>query len=120
MRSEFAAWNDPPMDDESRRGGNRVSYMHEVLLDYEGTKMTLNALDISPQGIGVWGPASCPAGAFKLSLNLDDSMGPLVVDAKVARQFQSDGGAVWGISFLNVDAAAQQRLDAYIARQNAA
>jgi hypothetical protein len=108
------------MDDETRRGGDRVSYMHEVLLDYEGTKMTLNALDISADGVGVWGPASCPAGAFKLSLPLDDQLGPLLVDGKVARQFQSDGGAVWGITFLNMSESAKQRLEAYIARQNAA
>lgn len=108
------------MDDESRRGGDRVSYMHEVLLNYEGTKMTLNALDLSPQGVGVWGPASCPAGPFKLSLPLDDSLGPLVVDAKVARQFQSDGGAVWGIHFIDLDDEAKRRLADYIARQHAA
>ena len=55
------------MEDESRRTGDRVSYMSEVQLDYEGMKMTLNALDLSSEGVGVWGPAQCPAGSFKLS-----------------------------------------------------
>jgi hypothetical protein len=91
--------------------------MSEVLLDYEGTKMTLNALDLSADGVGVWGPAQCPAGAFKLSLPLDDALGTLTVDAKVARQFQSDGGSVWGITFIDLDVAAKQRLRSYIARQ---
>ena len=107
------------MEDESRRTGDRVSYMSEVQLDYEGMKMTLNALDLSSEGVGVWGPAQCPAGSFKLSLPLDDSLGSLVVEAKVARQFQSDCGSVWGIEFLGLEEAAKKRLEAYIARQNA-
>ncbi len=106
------------MDEATRRGGDRVSYMHEVLVDYEGSQMTLNGLDISPNGMGLWGPTNCPAGLFKVTVPLDDSLDPLQAQARVVRQFHSDGGAVWGVAFENLDAASKRRLERFIERQS--
>ena len=94
--------------------------MSEVQVDYEGTKMTLNGLDLSPTGMGLWGPTNCPAGTFKVSLQLDDALAPLEANARVVRQFHSDGGAVWGVAFDGLDAEGERRLQSYIARQAAA
>lgn len=108
------------MENDTRRVGDRVSYMHEVTVDYEGTKLTLSGLDISPSGMGLWGPTNCPAGVFELTLPLDDAMDPIVTRARVVRQFHSDGGSVWGVTFEGLADAARQRLERYIERQRAA
>lgn len=105
------------MDDELRLNGPRVSYTDDVVVENKGEATTLSGLDLSAGGLGVWGPAECPSGTFKISLPLSDELGALVVEAKVARQFQSDGGAVWGISFISLSEAAKRRLRAHVARE---
>ena len=100
-----------------RLHGPRVSYTDDVVVEDKGTATTLSGLDLSAGGLGVWGPAECPSGTFKVSFALSDKLERLVVEAKVARQFQSDGGAVWGISFVGLSELAKKRLRAHVARE---
>jgi len=88
--------------------------MQEVTIDYEGSQMSLSALDLSANGVGVWGPARCPAGPFKVSLPIEDGGPPLKATGRVVRQYHSDGGSVWGIQFTDIDDASSQRLAAYV------
>ena len=103
------------MDDATRRSSPRVSFMKEIKVEHEGATTTLTALDLSTGGIGAWGPEEC-ATQCRISLPLDDGQDELVVQGEVARCFRSDGGSVWGIRFVDLDASATRRLEAHVAR----
>lgn len=94
--------------------------MQEVTIDYEGSQMTLSALDLSTNGVGVWGPARCPAGPFKVSFPIDDGGAALKATGRVVRQYHSDGGSVWGIQFTEIDEASARRLAEFVASLSSA
>jgi hypothetical protein len=66
----------------------------------------------------VWAPYKAPAGALILRLSLGEE--ELTLQGRVAREFESDGGAVWGIEFFGLDARAAEMLNRYIADNSAA
>lgn len=101
--------------DESRRSAPRVSYMKEVRVEHAGMTTTFTALDLSTGGIGLWGSDECPSSC-SLALPLEDDEEEVVLRGEVARRFQSDGGSVWGIRFVDVQPAVERRLAALVSR----
>lgn len=100
---------------DDRRGSGRVYILTTVNIELNGRSMEATALDLSVSGISIWAPEGEDAsGPIKIEMVIDDH-GPMVLTGKVARQFESDGGAVWGIAFQGVDAAITARLEAYLA-----
>ncbi len=100
---------------DDRRGSDRVYIMTTVKLAIDGETVEATALDLSVSGVSVWAPeVRAPAGALGIEMVID-AAGPLRLTGKLARQFESDGGSVWGIAFDGVDAGTLQRLERYLA-----
>ncbi len=70
-------------------------------------------LDVGLTGIAIWATGSRPSGPVRLRLPLEDGLPPLEVDGQIAREFRSDGGAVWGIEFQDLGTLALERLQRY-------
>jgi hypothetical protein len=99
---------------DDRRGSGRVYIMTTVRLEIGGQTLDATAMDLSLTGVSVWAPEGVePKGPLTIGMEIDDA-GPLKLQGTVARQFESDGGSVWGIHFENVDPAVTARIDAYI------
>lgn len=99
---------------DDRRGSGRVYIMTTVSLQVGGQTVEATAMDLSLTGISVWAPEGIsPSGPLKVTMQIDDP-GPITLDGTVARQFESDGGSVWGIHFENVDPAITARIEAYV------
>ena len=77
-------------------------------------------MDLGLNGFSVWGTEFAPRGEFEVSVPLDDDLAPLVGRARIARQFVSDGGAVWGLEFVDPSPEARYRLRNYVERHQAA
>lgn len=73
------------------------------------------SLDISETGMAVWADGDAPLGRVELLFELDAS--PVHLVGHIARQFQSDGGAVWGIAFDSLDRARLRVIERYIFSQ---
>ena len=99
---------------DDRRGSGRVYIMTTVGLEVGGQTMDATAMDLSLTGVSVWAPEGVsPGGVLKVTMQIDDT-GPITLEGTVARQFESDGGSVWGIHFQNVDPAITARIEAYL------
>lgn len=84
-------------DHSEGRLARRVSVSHEVILEYGGRCMRVPAMDLSRRGISVWAPGKAPGETLRITMAVDNR--PVILRGRVARQFESDGGAVWGIEF---------------------
>ncbi|GEM_PF-5660671 len=73
----------------------------------------LTSLNLSSSGIALWGPSKAPTGALRLDLPLGSEH--VQVRGRVVREFESDGGSVWGIEFVGVDAGVRGTIASYIA-----
>jgi hypothetical protein len=99
---------------DDRRGSGRVYIMNTVSLVIGGQTLEATAMDLSMTGVSVWAPEGVdPSGGLTVTLQIDDP-GPITLQGKVARKFESDGGSVWGIHFENVDPAITARIEAYV------
>lgn len=70
---------------------------HEVVLEYGGHSVRVPAMDLSHHGLSVWAPGKAPQTPLRITMAIDNR--PVILKGRVARQFESDGGAVWGIEF---------------------
>ncbi len=104
-------------DDDERRNSERASLMTEVEVEFGGQTLTTTALDISRTGLSVWAPEAAPGVELVLRFELEGSR--LTVRGHVAREFHSDGGAVWGMAFLDLDEQLEARFVEYVARNAA-
>lgn len=82
------------MDDTDGRQAERVALSREVLLELT---MRVNAMDLSSKGISVWVPEMNTNEPIRVTIAIDGR--PLVLSGRVVRQFDSDGGAIWGLEF---------------------
>jgi hypothetical protein len=99
---------------DDRRGSGRVYIMTTATLEVNGQSIEATAMDISATGISVWAPEGVnPSGPIGLQFEIDEK-GPIKLTGVLARQFESDGGSVWGIHFEGVDPAITKRLEAYV------
>lgn len=99
---------------DDRRGSGRVYIMTTATLEFDGHTVQATAMDLSLSGLAVWAPeGATPGGNVLIKMEID-GQGIFEVDATLARQFESDGGAVWGLAFQGIDAAKHARLDAYL------
>ncbi len=99
---------------DDRRGSGRVYILTTVSIELNGRVMDATALDLSVSGISIWAPEGETAnGPIKIKMVIDDH-GPLLVTGKLAREFESDGGSVWGIAFQGIDDGVTKRLEAYL------
>lgn len=80
----------------------------------DGNEMEATAFDIGRRGISIWASGVRPDGLVRLTIPLDESEPPLVVDGRVVREFESDGGAVWGIEFVDLPEADAMRLARFV------
>ena len=90
--------------------------MRPVSVGTDGDPVQATTLDLSETGIAVWGPEGPPPKAVELTFELDDGE-PLALRGVVVRQFESDGGAVWGIEFRELESSARARLRAFVDAQ---
>jgi len=90
------------------RRAQRVSVSHEVILEYGGRSMRVPAMDLSRRGVSVWAPGKAPQTPLRITMAIADR--PVVLRGRVARQFESDGGAVWGIEFASDEGGDQENL----------
>lgn len=98
-----------------RRDATRVSLLSEVTVELPtGREVSATALDISVTGISVWAPGMAPRQAVKVRLELADGSAPIEVAARVAREFESDGGSVWGMEFQGLDEETRARLSIFV------
>ena len=99
---------------DDRRGSGRVYIMTTATLDVGGQTIEATAMDVSATGISVWAPEGVdPSGPIGITFQIDDA-GPIRLTGILARQFESDGGSVWGIHFEGVDPSVTKRLEAYV------
>lgn len=99
---------------DDRRGSGRVHIMTTATLDLAGRTVQATAMDLSLSGISVWAPSGeTPSARLKVTIEIDDR-GPMCIEGQLARQFESDGGAVWGIAFVGLGTADHARIDAYL------
>ena len=97
-----------------RRGDPRIGVMASVQIDLGGAQLEATALDMSISGISVWAPQGIkPIGEFKITMTVDHR-GAIVVPARLKREFQSDGGAVWGLAFGELPPEVAARIEAYL------
>lgn len=54
-------------------------------------------MDLSRRGVSVWAPGKATHEPLRITMAIGDR--PVILRGRVARQFESDGGAVWGIEF---------------------
>lgn len=100
---------------DDRRGSGRVYILTTVDIELNGKALQATALDLSVSGISIWAPEGEDSSSpIQIKMQIDDQ-GPITVTGKVARQFESDGGAVWGIAFQDLADGIEQRLEAYLA-----
>jgi hypothetical protein len=92
---------------EGRRAP-RVSVSHEVVLEYGGYTMRVSAMDLSHRGLSVWAAGKAPQTPLRITMAINDR--PVILKGRVARQFESDGGAVWGIEFADAEGDDQENL----------
>lgn len=104
------------MDDKERRGAVRAHVMVDVKIVGEQRTIQATSLDLSPSGISVWADdGHAPQGTLELSFDLEGTS--LSAKGRLARSFQSDGGAVWGIEFADLDAGTKYQLNSFLDRQ---
>jgi c-di-GMP-binding flagellar brake protein YcgR len=97
-----------------RRGDERQSVMLTVEIDLGGAQMTATSMDLSASGISVWAPDGIkPLGEFNVSFEFD-RRGPITLPARVAREYESDGGSVWGLAFGYVPPEIAARIESYL------
>jgi hypothetical protein len=97
-----------------RRVSDRIHVMESVEIDLGGARLEATALDLSVTGVSVWAPQGItPVGDFTITMRLDQR-GPMKVAARLAREFESDGGAVWGIAFVDPPPEVCARIEAYL------
>lgn len=63
--------------------------------------MRVPAMDLSRRGLSVWAPGKAPQTPLRITMAIQDR--PVILKGRIARQFESDGGAVWGIEFAEDD-----------------
>jgi len=104
------------MDETERRGAARAHVMVDVKIVGEQRTIQATSLDLSPTGISVWADdGHAPRGELELTFDLDGTQ--LNAKGRMARSFQSDGGAVWGIEFSPLDPATKIRLLNFLDKQ---
>ena len=104
------------MDSTERRGAERAHVMVDVTIIGEARTIQATSLDLSPTGISVWADdGNAPRGELELKFDLDGTS--LETRGRLARSFQSDGGAVWGIEFSKLDPSTKYALDSFLDRQ---
>jgi hypothetical protein len=81
----------------------------------DGEAVAATALDLSETGVAVWATGERPLGTVRVRINLGGPRETLL-EARVAREFRSDGGAVWGLEFLRLGAGDLGTLRARLAR----
>ena len=69
----------------------------EVVLEYGDRRLRATAMDVSERGMSVWVSDQAPLDALRITMAVDNR--PVILNGQVARQFESDGGSVWGIEF---------------------
>jgi hypothetical protein len=58
-------------------------------------------MDLSRRGVSVWASGKPTVGPLRITMAIEGR--PVILKGRVARQFESDGGAVWGIEFADDD-----------------
>jgi c-di-GMP-binding flagellar brake protein YcgR len=97
-----------------RRRDDRFSVMTSVEIDLGGARLSATAMDMSVSGISVWAPDGVkPLGEFTIVLDID-KRGPIELGARVAREYESDGGSVWGLAFTYVPPEIAARIESYL------
>lgn len=92
-------------DEIDVRRSERVSLSREVLLE---CTMRVNAMDLSAEGVSVWVPELNTDEPVRITMAIDGR--PILLTGRVVRQFESDGGAVWGLEFTSFENDESQRI----------
>jgi hypothetical protein len=101
---------------QNRRIAPRTPLLETVeLVLPDGEAVAATALDLSESGIAIWATGERPLGPVRVRLN-PGAGDETVLEARVAREFRGDGGAVWGLEFLHLGAADLGTLRARLAR----
>ena len=69
----------------------------EVVLEYGDRRLRATAMDVSERGMSVWASGKAPLDPLRITMAANNR--PLILSGQVAREFESDGGSVWGIEF---------------------
>ncbi len=102
-------------DETERRTSPRASLFSGISIVLpDGTVREATAFDIGRRGISIWAEGVRPQGAIRLTIPLADGGPDLVVEGHVVREFESDGGAVWGIEFTNLAPADADRITRFV------
>lgn len=88
--------------------------MRDAMVELGDGQVTATILDVGTGGISIWGPGEAPDGPIGVRIQLEEDRDPLELTGVVVRQFESDGGAVWGMAFTDLDADSAQRLMAFV------
>jgi hypothetical protein len=91
-----------------------VSTFSDVTIDLPDQRLSATALDVSEGGLAIWGPKPAPRARMKITLALEDAKTSFEANGVVVREFDSDGGSVWGVAFLGLDDGAKERLKSYV------
>ncbi len=103
-------------DEPDRRTSPRASLFSGIRVVLpDGNEIEATAFDIGRRGISIWASGVRPQGRIRLTIPLEEGEAPLVVDGRVVREFESDGGAVWGIEFADLPPEAAERLERFVA-----
>lgn len=101
-------------DAADRRHGPRVSVFNDVTVELPTETLSATALDVGVGGVAIWGPGPAPRGPIKITMELEDASISFEVDGEVVREFESDGGAVWGVAFRGLDDSTRDQLQAFV------
>lgn len=105
------------LQDSDGRRAPRVSVSQEVVIEYGDRRLRATAMDVSERGMSVWVSDKAPHEPLRITMAVDNR--PVILSGQVAREFESDGGGVWGIEFeAHEDTESYQILKAVIEAQS--
>jgi c-di-GMP-binding flagellar brake protein YcgR len=89
--------------------------LKDVTIDLKDETVKGTTVDVSVSGAAIWGPRAAPHGRMKIQLQLDEEEETTFeVDGVVVREFQSDGGSLWGVAFTGLDQETKERLRQFV------
>jgi len=89
--------------------------MLAVTLHHRGGETTATSLDISEDGMAVWAQGNTPSGRVEVAFELEERK--VLIVGRIAREFRSDGGSVWGIAFESRDQRALRIVERFVFSQ---
>lgn len=86
------------MNPHQDRRAPRVSMSGEAVVEFAGHSLRVPTVDLSEGGLAVWAPKRGTNAPVRITMALEGQ--PVILKGRVARTFESEDGALWGIEFL--------------------